>query len=131
MLFNRIKNIIRASAGSFFEGRTYSDKEFEDIDAEYERLFGNDNPTQKGQQQSSHQNYQNPYLDPKEVEFYQVLNLPHNSSFEQIRQAYKNLIKIYHPDKWIHKTPQEQKQAAQKAQQINLAYSYFKKKMNA
>jgi signal transduction histidine kinase len=35
-----------------------------------------------------------------EKEYYTILELPYGSSFEQIRSAYKRLIKEYHPDKF-------------------------------
>ncbi|KAK8928963.1 hypothetical protein KSP39_PZI017409 [Platanthera zijinensis] len=35
----------------------------------------------------------------KSRDFYEILNIPKNSSPEEIRRAYKTLVKIWHPDK--------------------------------
>jgi len=56
-----------------------------------------------------------------------VLELTENANFEDIKKAYKRLMKKYHPDKFPN---DEIKRAAAQnlAQQINEAYSYFEKK---
>ncbi len=49
------------------------------------------------------------------MDLYEILSIPPNSSNEEITKAYKNLAKIYHPDKKTGST--------EKFQQINYAYN--------
>jgi DnaJ-domain-containing protein 1 len=128
MLFDRLKNIIKANMGDYID-KDFDEQQAKNIDAEYERLFGKKDPRNDHSDEFDYAS--NPFVDAKERNFYQVLGLPLNANFEQIREAYKKQIKIYHPDRWANKSPQEQQQASQKAQQINLAYTYFKKRFNA
>jgi hypothetical protein len=53
---------------------------------------------------------------------YQVLNITTRASKEEIKAAYFNLIKQYHPDKVSHLGQEFQKLADEKAQLINRAY---------
>ncbi|MCA9836803.1 MAG: DnaJ domain-containing protein [Trueperaceae bacterium] len=58
--------------------------------------------------------------DPKVKHYYSVLELPYGASTTEIKQAYKRLMKIYHPDKFQNL---EKKQAANSlVQKINEAY---------
>jgi DnaJ-class molecular chaperone len=53
---------------------------------------------------------------------YQVLRITRGASKEEIKAAYFNLIKQYHPDKVSHLGQEFQKLADEKAQLINRAY---------
>src|SRR5215468_10455906 len=53
---------------------------------------------------------------------YQVLGITRGASKEEIKAAYFNLIKQYHPDKVSHPGQEFQKLADEKAQLINRAY---------
>jgi DnaJ domain len=53
---------------------------------------------------------------------YQVLRITRNASKEEIKAAYFNLIKQYHPDKVSHLGQEFQKLADEKAQLLNRAY---------
>jgi uncharacterized Zn finger protein (UPF0148 family) len=53
---------------------------------------------------------------------YQVLGIARDASKEEIKTAYFNLIKQYHPDKVSHLGQEFQKLADEKAQLINRAY---------
>jgi DnaJ like chaperone protein len=53
---------------------------------------------------------------------YQVLRVTRGASKEEIKAAYFNLIKQYHPDKVSHLGQEFQKLADEKARLINRAY---------
>lgn len=53
---------------------------------------------------------------------YQVLRITRSARKEEIKAAYFNLIKQYHPDKVSHLGQEFQKLAAEKTQRINRAY---------
>jgi len=52
---------------------------------------------------------------------YEILGVPHNATEEQIKDAYKELAKKYHPDKFINNPLSDL--AAEKMQDINWAYN--------
>ena len=52
---------------------------------------------------------------------YQVLGVSANASDEEIKKAYRNLVKKYHPDRYTDEALKEV--AAEKLKQINAAYS--------
>lgn len=55
-------------------------------------------------------------------EWFDVLQVSHNASIEEIRAAYKSLIKQYHPDK-VETLGEELKALAEKkSKEINTAY---------
>lgn len=55
--------------------------------------------------------------------YYQLLNTPRSSSTLEIRQAYKKVSKIYHPDKNTASDAEERFQAIKKAYDVNLETS--------
>ena len=62
-------------------------------------------------------------------EAYKILGVSSEDSFEEIKKAYKTLIKEYHPDILHHKGLEESiiKNATTKLQEINVAYELIKK----
>lgn len=55
-------------------------------------------------------------------EAYAVLDLPPGSSPERIREAYRQLVAVWHPDRFAH-NPELQASAAEKLKRINEAYA--------
>ncbi len=56
-----------------------------------------------------------------EANFYQILGVGRSASANQIRSAYRELVKRHHPD--LFSTPAEKAQATDKLRQINEAYA--------
>ena len=56
---------------------------------------------------------------------YKVLGVPQNASDAQIKEAYRELAKKYHPDKYINNPLADL--AAEKMREINEAYDYLTK----
>lgn len=54
-------------------------------------------------------------------EFYRAMDLQPNASIEQVRSAYKDLVKVWHPDRFGHDEKLRER-ATVKLQQINAAY---------
>lgn len=67
--------------------------------------------------------------DPNE-KAYRTLGISPNASIDEIKTAYKTLIKQYHPDKVQNLSKEEQAKASQKAKDINEAYSKLEKVRN-
>jgi DnaJ domain len=62
-----------------------------------------------------------PYGPMSEPNFYQILGVGRSASTNQIRSAYRELVKRHHPD--LFSTPAEKAQATDKLRQINEAYA--------
>ena len=58
-----------------------------------------------------------------EQDFYKILGLERNASDQEIKAAYRNLAKKYHPDLYTNKSDAEKKEAEEKFKAINHAYS--------
>ena len=82
----------------------------------------------KNENSSNNQNYYNDRLNFADA--CKILQIDGNSTVEQIKTAYKDRIKEYHPDRVSGLGEEIQKVARQKTQQINEAYSIIKKYRN-
>jgi curved DNA-binding protein CbpA len=54
--------------------------------------------------------------------FYDVLGVSLSSSLKEIRTAYRNRIKMYHPDKFAGQSPEIRQWAEEMSKAVNLAY---------
>ena len=60
---------------------------------------------------------------------YEVLGVPENASEEEIKKAYKELVKKYHPDKYQDNPLADL--AEEKLQEVNEAYDMLMKNRNS
>lgn len=60
-------------------------------------------------------------MPPDLSEAFAVLGLPSNSSVEAVNRAYKDLVRVWHPDRFSH-DPSLQSRATERLKQINEAY---------
>lgn len=112
--FKRIKNIIRCNINS----KEYNDS-FENFCTNSD--FAEDKINEKITQP------ENKTFSDVECEYYGNLELPLGASFEQIKQAYKNLLKKYHPDRFYNE-PKKLETAQNIVKKLNKAYNYFEEK---
>lgn len=104
-LFKRIKNIIRSNINP-------SDNEPEIEINSYEDFYYQDSKIEESEE---------------DKKYYKVLELEYGSDFNQIKKAYRRLLKKYHPD--LYQTDAEKLKTAQEVtKQINEAYTYFERK---
>jgi WD40 repeat protein len=59
------------------------------------------------------------------IRYYEILGLKFNASSEEVKKAYRNLVKVWHPDRF-HNNSSEQKQAEEKFKKILEAYEALK-----
>ncbi|MTJ13736.1 dynamin family protein [Anabaena sp. UHCC 0187] len=75
---------------------------------------------------NSHQKTQNPPKTPAQKDeiarAYIVLGLQPTAAFKEVKQAYKTLVKKWHPDLFVNQ-PQMQKQVQEKMRLVNEAYN--------
>lgn len=57
--------------------------------------------------------------------YLQTLSLNKNASFDEIREAYQDLVMVWHPDRFLH-NPRLYKKAEAKLKEFNQAYTYLK-----
>lgn len=57
--------------------------------------------------------------------YYKLLGLAPGTSPQELKKAYRQLVKIWHPDNFSQQ-PQQQQEAEAKIKQINAAYEYLK-----
>lgn len=55
--------------------------------------------------------------------FYEILELDPKVGIEEVRNGYRRLAAIYHPDRWVGRSEAELKKAERKIRQLNEAYS--------
>ena len=58
---------------------------------------------------------------------YKVLEVDKNASVNDIKKAYRKMVKKYHPDKLIHLGKEHQKGAEEKFRQVQAAYEQIQK----
>ncbi|MBC8111516.1 MAG: DnaJ domain-containing protein [Verrucomicrobia bacterium] len=125
MLLRKLINLIRANALSE-RTKKYTMEEAERIfEAFNERRRQGYYQNQKTEENS----YDNKNTISREKIFYQALELPETATFAEIKIAYRQLMKKYHPDKFVG-DEQKRKTAEIVSTQLNEAYAYLEKKFN-
>jgi curved DNA-binding protein CbpA len=54
--------------------------------------------------------------------YFEILKLDSNASLSEVKQAYRDLVDVWHPDRFSH-NPRLQKKAEEELEKINMAYS--------
>jgi DnaJ-domain-containing protein 1 len=65
--------------------------------------------------------------DPELKRNLEALNLDLGAKPEEIRKAYLEAVKKYHPDRFLNRPPELVRSAEEKTKQVNAAYSILKK----
>ena len=55
----------------------------------------------------------------------EILGLKPGASQEEVNQAYRDLVNVWHPDRFVG-NPRLEKKAEEKVKEINAAYEYIK-----
>ncbi|KAF0556658.1 molecular chaperone DnaJ [Gigaspora margarita] len=61
----------------------------------------------------------------QKTNYYKVLKLTRNTTIQKIKQAYKKLALLYHPDKNVKKSEKECQQSEQRFIEIREAYEFL------
>ena len=56
-----------------------------------------------------------------------ILNVAENATKDEIKQAYRRLVKLHHPDRFVKESPEQQKIAEQRFIEIQKAYEVLEK----
>lgn len=57
-------------------------------------------------------------------QYYEMLELASGASLEEVKRAYRDLVKVWHPDRFTH-DPRLQEKAQEKLKKINEAYTHL------
>ena len=60
-------------------------------------------------------------------DYYQILGIAKNASFEEVKKAYYKMATKFHPDKVAHLGDEIKKSAESKIKELNVAYEEIKK----
>ncbi len=133
-IFNRIKDIWKAK--DFDDDIHYANRIINDDSDELKKIIDDLNKSQNSKKDNTN-NYSNsgsaykpPQYNNEVNNAFKVLQVSPNSTTEQIKTAYKKLMKEYHPDLVTKENIDIQKEAQQKSQEINSAYNLLKKHLN-
>lgn len=90
---------------------------------DFEEFFRRAGGTYGGYQQNSgYSNQNNPFGYTENLtKYYQVLGVPEGASKEDIKKAYRDLVKQHHPDKFAN-NPSEKEYHENRLKEINEAY---------
>ena len=125
-IFNRLKKITKANINQR-ESPVTTDFDIDDYDDELEQKINEaSKQTGSGIGESTSENN----LKMNEALAYSVLKLSGNPTIEEIKRAYKSIIKQYHPDKIDDMGDDIKALAEEKTKQINEAYKFLRKKKN-
>ncbi len=99
------------------------DAEIYKLKQKLKNLNNQDSGTQTHSQHNSTQNASSnsPTHEERKARFYSILGLPLNASRQEVKQAYKQLVKRCHPDLFFDNPPLRQK-AQEILTKINQAY---------
>lgn len=106
------------------------------LDAYLESLFfGESTPSPEARESVGQQNAatpggrkHQPDLDPELAGYYANLEVPYGSDLDTVRQAWKKLLRKYHPD--LHSTdPEKRRIATELTQGLNHAYRELEKRL--
>ncbi|WP_250630066.1 J domain-containing protein [Rhodoflexus caldus] len=121
-MFDRIFKIIRANIGDALSQEPQMDSLERELYRQYQEQM-----RKAAAEPAYEQTPPPPAYSAEELGYYQALEVQPGATFEQIKAAYKLMVKKYHPDRFPNE-PDKQKTAIQITQRINIAYSYFEKK---
>src|SRR5689334_6408314 len=65
--------------------------------------------------------------DPNEC--YRILEVQPGAGWEEVKRSYRELVRVWHPDRFVHDPPLQHK-AQEKLKQINLAFQRLKERLS-
>ncbi|HRP02699.1 MAG TPA: DnaJ domain-containing protein [Candidatus Kapabacteria bacterium] len=127
-IFDRISRIVKSEKSKSSNDYIHNNFEYHlNEDDELKNIIDNLNQSSNSNNYSNQQSYTN---DNGVEKAYELFNLTHKASIDEIKNAYKSRIKEYHPDKTSGLGEDLQKLAQIKTQELNAAYSLLKKVRN-
>ena len=64
------------------------------------------------------------WVPERKLRYYRVLGLEPGVSLEELKQTHRDLVKVWHPDRFVD-DPRLQRKAQEKLKEINMACDYL------
>lgn len=126
-LINRLKNYFKSEINFQDSPSLPNDIEFDSLNKEFENL----KHQQEFHKMNDNQTYEDSFVNNIDYKnAYLILEIDENSTIEEIKMAYRNKVKEYHPDKVQNMGTDIRQLAEKKTLQINQAYEILKKHRN-
>lgn len=120
VLFSRLFRILRANIR--FNKNNHNWDRFAHYREQYQHK------SHPGSSESSGFEQRRPQVDPVLAGYYANLEVPYGSDIETVRQAWKRLVRKYHPD--LHsRNPEKRRIANELTQGLNRAYEELAKQL--
>ncbi len=130
-IFNRISRIAKSKLSEYKDDYVRTDSHF-DEDDDLKRAIDELSKQEKNENKSqSRKNNEESFDSSKKMDIFlaaDILGVSTDASFEEIKVAYKQKIKEYHPDKVASLGKELQDLAEKKTSAINAAYNFFRQK---
>lgn len=130
-IFDRISRIVKSGKiSSDSDYNFHRNVDYLSEEDELKKIIDNLNNNTNNQSKQNTNNYQSNNSNIDLERAYSILKISSNSTIDEIKTAYKNRIKEYHPDKTVGLGEEIQKISQLKTQELNEAYSLLKKLRN-
>ena len=144
-IFRRANRILRSTVNDWIDQFTKEEQELADFDEQLRqatqrqssgsssagRTQGETRRGQSAQDGGSRQQRTEGKRKPGEKDdafYFSVLGLTPSANVDEIKRAYKNLMRKYHPDAVAKLSPREQAAASEKAKAVNEAYHIIERR---
>jgi DnaJ-domain-containing protein 1 len=124
-LFERFINIVKSNINYSDNWKISDNSSFIDID----NIDNNETQEEYDFNKADFEDANDiPEENSADKKYYEILELPYGADFQEVKKAYRKLLKKYHPD-LFQNNPEKQKTAQKVTEEINEAYTYFERKL--
>ena len=137
-IFRRINRILKSTVNDVIDSFSKDEQDLHDFDAELHNNphdSGEHDREQRGSRRDStggdsagHKEGKHKPGEKDDVFYYRVLGLTPAATEQEIKKAYRDLMRQYHPDKVATLGPELQAAASKKAKEVNEAYHIIERR---
>lgn len=124
----RLLRILKSNINSTFDQFHKRDEFWEEAEKELEReLHGDEFWEEETRDYDDYTEgksnwFKSPFRDKHIAQCYSRLEVPYGSDLKTVKKSYRRLMKKYHPDFYVNKSPEKARVAKELSQKITIAY---------